>query len=106
MKQKLMSEIRKAFRVENYRYTQHATDQSIDRKIKEAEVKEAITNGEIIEEYPEDKYCPSCLIYGKTSKGRALHIQCSLPPKISIVTVYQPDPEKWINNKVRRKGVK
>jgi hypothetical protein len=29
----------------------------------------------VIEEYPTDKYSPSCLIYGVTALGRVLHVQ-------------------------------
>jgi hypothetical protein len=32
---------------------------------------------EVIEDYPEDKYGPSCLILGFTVYGRPLHVQCS-----------------------------
>lgn len=58
--------------------------------------------GETIEEYPDDKYSPSCLIYGKTDTGRDLHVQLSLPSSVVIITVYDPDPEEWINCKIRR----
>ena len=49
-----------------YEFSQHATDQSIVRHISVQEVREAIATGEIIEDYPEDKYGPSCLILGFT----------------------------------------
>ncbi len=64
-----------------------------------------IENGEIIEDYPDDKFGPSCLIYGRTKLERPLHIQCSYParPKIKIITVYEPDPEEWIDFKIRRR---
>jgi hypothetical protein len=71
---------------------------SIDRR----EVEEAILKGEIIEEYPDDKYSPSCLIYGKTKEGRDLHVQVSLPPVVVVITTYEPDPEEWIGCKTRR----
>lgn len=60
-------------------------------------------NGEIIENCPSDKYRPSCLVYGKTNVGRPLHVQIALLPIISIITVYETDPGKWIDNKIRRK---
>jgi hypothetical protein len=56
------------------------------------EIAEAIINGEIIEEYPKDKYSPSCLIYGKTKAKKDLHVQVSLPPKVIVVATYPPDP--------------
>ena len=56
------------------------------------------------EDYNEDKYGPSWLIYGTTIQGRPLHVQCSYPsrPKIKIITIYQPDPKEWIAYRKRR----
>ena len=100
----MIEEIRGAFKQGRYEYSLHAVDQSILRHIARSELEEVIEEGEIIEDYPDDKYGPSCLIYGKTIQGRPLHIQCSYPlrPKVKIVTVYQPDPEEWIDYKKRR----
>ena len=68
------------------------------------ELREAIAGGDVIEVYPEDKYGPSCLIFGMTRVGRPIHVQCSDPnrPTVKIVTVYEPDPALWIEFKVRR----
>jgi len=87
-----------------YEYSQHAVDQSIIRYISDSEVKEAIHTSEIIEDYPDDKYGPSCLILGFTINKRALHIQCTYPerPLIKIITLYEPDPNLWINFRLRR----
>jgi hypothetical protein len=98
-----ISEIRKSIIEKRFRYTKHGVEQRINRRITGEEIEQAISNGEIIEDYPSDKYGPSCLIYGKTKAGKALHIQIALRPIISIVTVYQPNPQEWINGKVRRK---
>ena len=56
-----------------------AADQSIIRRINVKETQELFGDAEVIEDYPEDKYGPSCLILGKTREGRALHIQCNTP---------------------------
>lgn len=95
--------IRKAFVENKFRYTRHGTEQRINRHITGEDIKQAVLTGEIIEDYLTGKYGPSCLVYGKTDMGRPLHIQISLLPIISIVTVYEPDPEQWINNRIRRK---
>jgi hypothetical protein len=60
---------------------------------------------EIIEDYPDDKYGPSCLILGFTKAGRPFHLQCSYPsrPLIKIITIYEPDPDLWVNFRVRKK---
>ena len=101
----MIEKIRQAFRDARYEYSLHAVDQTILRHILRREIEEAVEEGEIIEDCPEDKYGPSCLIYGTTVQGRPLHVQCSYPskPKIKIITVYQPDPEEWIDYKKRRK---
>ena len=87
-----------------FEYSQHAVDQSVLRRIANQEIKEALENGKIIEDYPEDKYGPSCLIFGRTAGGRRLHIQCSYPsrPLIKIITVYEPDPNLWIDYEKRK----
>ena len=53
------------------------------------------------QEYPTDKYSPSCLIYGVTALGRVLHVQSN--HQEVIVTVYDPDPTEWVDLKWRRK---
>ena len=91
-------------RKRSVRFSQHAVDQSIVCHISVQELREAIAVGEIIEDYPTDKYGPSCLIFGVTSARRPLHIQCSYPsrPLVKILTLYEPDPRRWIDGKVRR----
>ena len=89
---------------DQFEFSQHAVDQSIVREISVQEVRQAITVGEVIEDYPEDKYGPSCLILGFTTAGRPLHVQCSYPSRllVKIITVYQPDPKLWIDYRTRR----
>jgi hypothetical protein len=70
-----------------------------------AEVEDAIAGrSEVIEDYPEDKYGPSCLILGYTKGGRPLHVQCSYAsrPLIKIITLYQPNPDQWIDFRIRK----
>ncbi len=62
-----------------YRFSDHAVKRMIRRSISRQDVETVICEGEIIEEYPLDKFSPSCLVYGKTEMGRNLHIQISLP---------------------------
>lgn len=85
-----------------YRFSEHAIKRMIKRSIERFEVEEVLMNGEIIEEYPEDKYSPSCLIYGKTKSGRNLHVQISLPPNVVVITTYEPDEDEWIDCRIRR----
>lgn len=97
-----IEKIKTAFIDRTFRYTKHGAEQRINRRISSNEIEEVVLDGEIIEDYPFDKYGPSCLISGKTEQGRTLHIQIALYPIISIVTVYEPNPEKWIDDTIRR----
>jgi len=74
------------------------------RRITVQEIREAMANGEVIENYPGDKSGPSCLVFGRTKSGRPIHLQCSHPSRenVKIITLHQPDPEEWIDFKVRR----
>lgn len=70
------------------------------------EIQEAIGKATVIEDYPDDKYGPSCLLFGQTSAGRPLHIQCSYPSRdlVKVITVYEPDPDRWVDFRIRRVG--
>lgn len=100
----MIDAIREKIEDNQLEFSKHAVDQVIRRRITVREVREAVKGGEIIEDYPDDKYGPSCLIYGRTSTDRPLHVQCSYPsrPLVKVITVYQPDPERWIDYRQRR----
>jgi len=85
-----------------YRFSDHAVKKMIERSIDRYEVEQTVLTGEIIEDYPDDKYSPSCLIYGRTRKDRDLHVQISFPPLVVVITTYEPDPAEWIDFKIRR----
>lgn len=97
--------IRGKFERRQYEFCKHAVDQSITRDISVAEVEDAMMGqSEIIEDYPDDKYGPSCLVFGYTRARRPLHVQCSYPsrPLVKIITLYKPDPDLWIDCRIRR----
>jgi len=87
-----------------FEFSEHAVDQSIIRHVSVQEIREAFANGQVIEDYPDDKYGPSCLVLGFTLEDRPLHILCSHPsrPLVKIVTLYEPDPDQWIDFQTRR----
>ena len=100
----IIDDIREKIASGQFEFSQHAVDQSIVRHISVQELREAIAGGDVIEDYPDDKYGPSCLVFGVTLAGRPLHIQCSYPSRsvVKIITLYEPDPQRWIDFKVRR----
>ncbi len=104
----MLKEIQDCFRSNQLYYSKHARDEmefEESGEIKDKEVFEAVSAGEIIENYPDDEPYPSCLIYGRTSKNRPLHVVCSYSnnDKLTIIiTAYQPNYELWIDY-IRRK---
>ena len=86
-------------------WTYHANVRLLKRSISRQDIIGAVESYEILEDYPQDKYLPSCLVYLK-NEGRVFHFVCALDvteKKLWIVTAYQPDPQEWdIDCKKRR----
>ena len=102
-----IDDIRAKIAGDQFEFSKHAVDQAILRGISVQEVREAVATAVIIEDYPGDKYGPSCLLLGFTTTGRPLHIQCSYPsrPLLKIITLYEPDPDQWIDLRTRKGGM-
>lgn len=76
----------------------HALDEmnAPDELISVKEVRLAIFEGEVIEDYPEDVRGHSCLMLGYGDDRRPVHVVCS--PKddyLTIITVYLPKLSRW-----------
>ena len=101
-----MDEIRLKVANGLYEFSKHAVDQSILRNIALVEFLQSIESGSIIEDYPDDKYSPSCLIFGFTDSGRPIHIQCTagLRDVVKVITLYEPDEDLWIDFRQRRQA--
>ena len=87
-----------------FEFSRHAFRRVVERNISEQEIREAGVKAEVIEDYPQDKYSPSGLLLGFTRAGRALHFQVSFADSdaTKIITIYEPDPNEWIENRKRR----
>lgn len=91
----------KAFRVSD-----HADEEAYSDSLTFDEIYGAVRGGEIIEQYPDDQPYPSCLIYGRNESGEPIHSvwAYNVETKAAVlITVYRPDPERWIDWKQRRK---
>jgi hypothetical protein len=88
---------------DNFEFSKHAVDQMMHRNILVHEVREALSAPEILEHYPNDKYSPSCLVLGFSSKRKALHVVCTVPDRelLKIITIYEPNPEFWNDFRTR-----
>lgn len=75
---------------------QHALERFLEREISRAEVIYAIMHGVVIETYPTDRPCPSCLILCLDSSP--LHVVAATDPAAQIchiITAYRPDLEHF-----------
>lgn len=87
-------------------YRIHATKRMFERNVAENDVAKVLETGSIIEQYATDFPLPSVLINGKVSMGRPLHLVVGVnkpEARLVIITVYEPDPEKWADNYTRRR---
>ena len=98
-----IEDIKEKINSNDYEISLHALQKSFERNIWKDDIEHAVVNGEIIEDYKDDKPYPSCLIHGKTRGMKHVHIICTYPPIVRIITVYFPDENKWIDYKIRRK---
>ena len=101
---KTLVQIRLQLRQGQFEFSRHAFRRAIERDISDQEIIQTGTNVTIIEDYPEDKYAPSCLLLGFTDAGRPLHIQVSFIESdlVRIITLYEPEEADWIDFSERR----
>ena len=70
---RIVEQVRLDLHSGNYDLSRHAFIRIGERNISETEIREAGSDAIVIEDYPSDKYAPSCLVLGFTSSGRPLH---------------------------------
>ena len=101
---KTLEKVRSQLSTGEFEFSRHALKRVVERNIGDQEIRQAGMQANIIEDYPDDKYSPSCLLLGFTTTGRPLHIQVSLAETelVKIITTYEPDPSEWINYSQRR----
>jgi len=86
-----------------FELSRHALRRVVERDITEEEIRQAGGRAEIIEDYPLDKYSPSCLVLGCTDRGRPLHMQvCYTDSRtIKVITLYEPGVDDWKDFRTR-----
>ena len=81
------------------KWTAHVLARLQERGIEPSDIKNCITTGRIIEQYPDDYPFPSCLVLGAAMAGKALHVVIGLGQGfLWLITAYYPDPLKWNEN--------
>jgi len=100
-----IDDIRMRLSAGQFEFSRHALRRTVERNVSEGEIRTAGAGAEIIEDYPGDKYSPSCLVLGFTEERRPLHMQVcySGPGTVKIVTLYEPGEDDWIEHRIRRR---
>ena len=101
-----IKDIISAIQEHHIRITDHADEETQADDLTFDEIFFSVLQGEVIEDYPTDKPYPSCLIYGDNFQGEPIHSVWAYNDKTkwaALITVYRPDPNRWINWRERRK---
>lgn len=101
-----IEELIDAIRNSRIRITEHAEEEAFNDGLLFEEIYFSVMHGEVIEEYTEDRPYPSCLVMGKNFVGNPIHSVWAYNPESHwavLITVYRPDPKRWIDWKVRVK---
>jgi hypothetical protein len=90
-----------------YGYSRHAERERELDMIYIWELEDALRNGEIIENYPDDPRGASCLVLGFCGP-KPIHAVCTIktePEELFLITVYDPSkrPDKWTENYRKRR---
>lgn len=86
-------------------FKKHALIRSVERNITINEIEKVLNNCSVISEYIDDKPLASYLVGGFTEENRPLHMVIAIDDKeeyIWIITVYEPDKNKWDESYTRR----
>ncbi len=100
-----IEEVKEKIGHDEYEISFHAEKERYAEDITVSDLETAISDGEILENYPDDQRGTSCLVLGY-SQNRPIHIVCGHTPMkwIRIITVYIPKHPKWIDERTRIKG--
>lgn len=99
--------IQRCIKEGKYFWTYHVTMRLKGRFISRKDILSSVSNFEIIEEYPDDKYFPSYLVYS-SNEEYVFHILLaidSIGDNIRVITAYRPESKEWNEDfKTRRQS--
>ncbi len=97
--------LRKQAAADAIRITVHAHQEMAEEDISLEEVREVLLDAQVVEDYPEHKRGPCCLVCQRTSRGRYVHVVCTTSLEVAIIiTVYEPREPKWVTPLERGKS--
>lgn len=100
-----LKNLKVAIESDNFRITIHAFQELDADKITVDELISSFENAEIIEDYLGSKPLPCCLVLSFTDKNYPVHSVWAYnenSKSATLVTVYSPNPAKWVEYKKRK----
>ena len=94
--------LKQAVQEQQLKISLHAAEEALVENITRSEIEAVLLKAQLLEDYPDWWLGPACLVYGQTQARRPLHVVVSrseLP--VTIITVYEPCPPKWVNPTMR-----
>jgi hypothetical protein len=93
----IVDRLRRQSSAELVRLTVHAHQEMVEEQIVLEDVLGALSEAKVVENYPNHKRGPCCLICGRGRSGKYLHIVCTSSLEVAIIiTVYEPMAPKWV----------
>jgi Domain of unknown function (DUF4258) len=84
----------------------HAYDEAVGDDLSIVDVIDRTVNGEVIEDYPDDRRGPCCLVFLEVDGEQPVHAVWAFDDgsgQAILVTVYRPDPTRWSADLRRRR---
>lgn len=89
------------------RISEHGYDEIAEEGLFVRDIVSDVSNGKLVEDYPDFPKGPCVLVLQKDRDGNPLHVVWGIPRGQSfpavVVTAYRPDPKRWTNDSMRRK---
>jgi hypothetical protein len=97
-----LAALRQAVQENRYLITTHALRRMGLRRISQEEMKLVLTQGDVVEEYPDNLPDPKVLLMAHI-REEPLYVSCAFDGRYAyIVTVHWYDPTRWIDPWTRR----
>jgi hypothetical protein len=101
-----LSTIQQAARAGRITWRYHALRRARERDIAREEAIRVMTEGEIIDQRPDDTPYPMCLMMAPVEERRPLYVALGYDgtdDRIYVITVHWLDPDKWQDPWTRRR---
>jgi hypothetical protein len=101
-----IDEIQQLVRQGRYEVSIHAQQERLEEDLDVTAIEEALVQGEILEDYPEDPRGESCLVLGYAGT-KPIHTVVGWARRspgeriLRFITVYIPQPPKWTDPRTR-----